>query len=145
VTPERWIANLIDVAGEIANKEKQEQRWLAPDAEAWERPEELINVLFDDSAFELFIDEYESTFVDSILRGLFQGQVAEKSFPTKYGFEFVVLRLEDVAAQVVVFDDRGDHLLHVIGRDGEDFFGAGGGHALLVGERGDGFVGSVPG
>jgi len=64
MTPERWIANLIEAAGEIANKDKQERRWLAPNARAWERPEELISVLFDDSNFELFIDEYKSTFVE---------------------------------------------------------------------------------
>jgi hypothetical protein len=64
ITPELWTANLLDAAVEIANKEKQEQRWLAPDAKAWERPEELINVLFDDSNLELFIDEYGPTFVE---------------------------------------------------------------------------------
>jgi len=62
MTPERWIANLIEDADEIANKEKQERRWLAPDAYAWERPEELINALFDDSNLELLIDEFGSTF-----------------------------------------------------------------------------------
>jgi hypothetical protein len=62
MTPERWIANLVEAAADIADKEHQELRWLAPDAYAWERPEELINVLFDDCAFELFVEEYASTF-----------------------------------------------------------------------------------
>lgn len=62
MTPERWIANLIGVASDIANREKRETRWLATDAYAWERPEEVINVLFDDSNFELFLDKYNSTF-----------------------------------------------------------------------------------
>jgi hypothetical protein len=35
MTPERWIANLIDAANDIANKDIQESRWLAPDAYAW--------------------------------------------------------------------------------------------------------------
>ena len=64
MTPERWIANLIEAADDIADKGKQESRWLAPDAFAWERPEELICVLFDDSNFELFLNEYASTFTD---------------------------------------------------------------------------------
>lgn len=34
------------------------------------------------------------------------------------------IALEDVAAEVVVFYDRGDHLLYVFGRDQEDLLGA---------------------
>jgi hypothetical protein len=61
MTPERWIGNLIEAAEMIGNSEKQERRWLAPDSMAWERPEELINVLFDDCNFELFIEQYGGT------------------------------------------------------------------------------------
>ena len=64
MAPERWIANLIEAAGDFADKGKQESRWLAADAFAWERPEELICAFFDDSNFELFLDEYASTFTD---------------------------------------------------------------------------------
>ena len=62
MTPELWIENLIDAACAIADKEKQERCWLAPDAQAWERPEELICVLFDDCNFELFIEENALSF-----------------------------------------------------------------------------------
>ena len=62
MTPELWIANLVEAATDIADKQHQEIRWLAPDAYAWERPEELINVLVDDCVFEGFLNEYASTF-----------------------------------------------------------------------------------
>ena len=62
MTPERWIANLLEAASVIADKETQERRWPAPDAYAWECPEELINVLFDDCNFELFIKEFNDEF-----------------------------------------------------------------------------------
>ena len=51
MTPEHWISNLIEAASDIADKEKQERRWPAPDAYAWEGPEEVIIVLFDDCNF----------------------------------------------------------------------------------------------
>ena len=72
MTPERWIANLMEAASFIANKERQELRWLAPDAYAWERPGELINVLFDDCVFEGFLSEYASTFSDEQRRTAFE-------------------------------------------------------------------------
>lgn len=62
MTPERWINNLLDAAGAIADKEHQERRWLAPDRYAWECPDELINVIFDDSVFEGFLGQYAGTF-----------------------------------------------------------------------------------
>jgi hypothetical protein len=65
ITRELWISNLLKAASMIADKELQEQRWLAPDAYAWERPEELINVLFDDSVFDLFIEEFGVGFRDA--------------------------------------------------------------------------------
>jgi hypothetical protein len=64
ITRELWISNLLDAASRIADKETQERRWLASDAYAWERPEELINVLFDDSCFDLFIEEFGGEFTD---------------------------------------------------------------------------------
>jgi hypothetical protein len=62
MTAERWLSNLLEAAADIADKQHQELRWLAPDAYAWERREELINVLFDDCVFEGFIEEYSHTF-----------------------------------------------------------------------------------
>jgi hypothetical protein len=62
ITPELWLANLIDVLGEIANKQRQEERWLAMDALAWENPNELICSLFDDCVFDGFLAEFGSTF-----------------------------------------------------------------------------------
>jgi hypothetical protein len=64
MTPDRWMANLLEAAGGIADKKKQESRWLAVDPHAWERPEELINALFDDANLELFLTEYASTFTE---------------------------------------------------------------------------------
>jgi hypothetical protein len=68
---ELWIANLVEAAAHIANRDLQELRWLSPDAYAWERPEELINVLFGDCAFERFIDEFASTFSEDQCRTAF--------------------------------------------------------------------------
>jgi hypothetical protein len=62
ITSELWLRNLLDAASAIADREQQECRWLAADAYAWERPEELISVLFDDSVFEGFLEKYASTF-----------------------------------------------------------------------------------
>lgn len=63
ITPQRWISNLLQAIADIANREIQEQRWLAPDAQAWECPDELINTL-DDCVFDGFIEKYLSTFSD---------------------------------------------------------------------------------
>jgi len=60
-TRELWLSNLLMGAGEIADKECQEDRWLAPDAKAWECPDELINTL-EHYVFEGFLEEYEPTF-----------------------------------------------------------------------------------
>jgi hypothetical protein len=62
MTPERWITNLIEAARDLADKEKQECRWLAPDAYAWERPEEAINSFCDDCVFDLYIEQYGESF-----------------------------------------------------------------------------------
>jgi hypothetical protein len=62
MTPERWIGNLLEAARAIADKENQERRWRAPDRYAWECPDELINVVFDDCVFDLFLEKYAPTF-----------------------------------------------------------------------------------
>jgi hypothetical protein len=56
-TRELWTSNLVDAARAIGDTEHQLSRWLAPDAFAWEGPEELIN-MWDDSLPQLFIEEY---------------------------------------------------------------------------------------
>jgi hypothetical protein len=71
-TPERWLANLIEAADQIADKEHQEGRWTAPDALAWENPAELICSLYDDCAFERFLDEYDSTFSEEQRKSAFE-------------------------------------------------------------------------
>jgi hypothetical protein len=63
ITPERWLKNLLDVLGQIADSERQERRWLAPDAYAWECPDELICTV-DDAVFEGFLERYALTFSD---------------------------------------------------------------------------------
>ncbi len=57
-TRELWTSNLVDAARALGDTEHQRNRWLAPDAFAWERPEELINTIWNDSLLELFIEEY---------------------------------------------------------------------------------------
>jgi hypothetical protein len=57
-TREFWTSNLVDAARAIGDTEHQRSRWLAPDAFAWERPEELINTIWDDLLLELFIEEH---------------------------------------------------------------------------------------
>jgi hypothetical protein len=53
-----WVNNLVGVARQIADSGRQESRWTASDRFPWERPEELINELFDDCNFELFIEQH---------------------------------------------------------------------------------------
>jgi hypothetical protein len=57
ISREHWIRNLVGVAKDLGDSEYQRSRWLAPDAEAWERPAELLNVALDDYQLELFITE----------------------------------------------------------------------------------------
>lgn len=47
IPAERWIENLLWAAEQIADRQFQETRWLAPDAKAWESPDEAINSLDD--------------------------------------------------------------------------------------------------
>ena len=54
---ELWLSNLIGAARSIADAERQQSRWLAPDAATWERPAELLCMVVDDCCLELFIKE----------------------------------------------------------------------------------------
>ena len=62
ITPQLWIANLIQAARGLADKEKQERRWLAPDRYAWERPEEVICSFSDDCVVDVFLEQYGESF-----------------------------------------------------------------------------------
>jgi hypothetical protein len=55
------MSNLLAAIGDIADREHQERRWLAPDAQAWECPDELICVV-EDCVFEGFLHQYAATF-----------------------------------------------------------------------------------
>jgi len=77
ITRELWISNLLGAASSIADKENQERRWLAPDAFAWECPEELIYVLLSDSNFDLFIEEFGDGFTDVQRNQALQTQEAD--------------------------------------------------------------------
>jgi hypothetical protein len=57
-TREFWTSNLVDAARAIGDTERQRTRWLAPDAFAWERPEELIDTIWDSFLLELFIEQH---------------------------------------------------------------------------------------
>ena len=62
ITAERWIANLLEAARDLADRERQERRWLAPDRCAWERPEEVICSFSDDCVFDLFLEQNVDSF-----------------------------------------------------------------------------------
>jgi hypothetical protein len=61
IPPERWIADLLQAAQVISNRDYQERRWLADDAQVWETPDEAINML-DDSVLNGFIERFEGSF-----------------------------------------------------------------------------------
>jgi len=61
IPAERWIANLVEAAQLISNREYQETRWLANDALAWETPDEAICML-DDSVLDGFIEQFAESF-----------------------------------------------------------------------------------
>lgn len=61
LTPERWISNLLEAAGAIANKTMQEERWATGTWNIWEHPDELINTV-DAYVLDGFIEAFASTF-----------------------------------------------------------------------------------
>jgi hypothetical protein len=61
IPPERWIANLLEAAKIISNRQYQETRWLADDALAWETPDEAICTL-DDCVLDGFIEQFAESF-----------------------------------------------------------------------------------
>jgi small-conductance mechanosensitive channel len=65
ITREFWTSSLVDVAKAICNTEHHQSRWLATDALAWERPEELICTIFDDLQLQLFIEKHGSAFSEA--------------------------------------------------------------------------------
>jgi hypothetical protein len=79
ITPQLWLANILELAQAIANKENQEQRWLAPAAFAWERPEELLNSL-DDVVLDGFIEKFSSTFSEEQSQAILSFQAAINEF-----------------------------------------------------------------
>jgi hypothetical protein len=52
---ERWKNNVVDGAQMIGDADHQGRNWFRKDRPAWENPNELICVLFDDAVFELFL------------------------------------------------------------------------------------------
>lgn len=61
IPSEHWIANLLEAARVICDRDYQERRWLADDALAWETPDEAINAL-DDSVLNAFIEQFWNSF-----------------------------------------------------------------------------------
>ena len=80
ITYEFWVRNLIEAAADISNAERQAQRWIAPDAAAWERPAELLCVLLDDMNFELFIEQNPERLSEVQLRAATEFAQAALSF-----------------------------------------------------------------
>jgi hypothetical protein len=62
---ERWRSNVIDAVTMIGDKAHQEASWLREDRPAWENPNEIINALFDDVQFELFLKDCDFSFTES--------------------------------------------------------------------------------
>ncbi len=58
---EEWIAQILDVVGDIASREYQERAWLGIGPEV-SSPTEVYNQLFDDNTFDLFFEKYGATF-----------------------------------------------------------------------------------
>ena len=61
IPPERWLANLLEAARFIADRDYQERRWFSDDALAWETLDEAINML-DDSVLNEFIEQFAEAF-----------------------------------------------------------------------------------
>lgn len=111
---ERWISNLITAAQDIADKEHQ-RRWLAPDRYAWERPEELIN-LVDAFILDGFIDEFSLTFSENQRNAAveFRDELSDYCDQTPQNLEPAVVLAdprweamrEKAAAFVVAFKDK---------------------------------------
>jgi hypothetical protein len=57
ISRELWISNLMDSARAVGDSQRQQLRWLASDAAAWERPAEPLCELLDDNQLELFLKE----------------------------------------------------------------------------------------
>jgi hypothetical protein len=71
ITPERWIANLLEVATSIANRKMQIEKWGAGTWNIWEHPDEMI-CRTDDSVLDGFIEAFPSIFSaeqESAVRG----------------------------------------------------------------------------
>jgi hypothetical protein len=82
ITRELWISNLLEAASMMADQETQEQRWLAPDRYAWERPEDLLNDL-DAYNLDLFIDEFASQFTGDQLDAAAHWKNRSTTFATR--------------------------------------------------------------
>jgi hypothetical protein len=76
ITPQRWLSNLLEVAGAIADRSMQEERWLAGTWNIWEHPDELINTV-DDYGLGGFIEAFASTFTkrQEIAASQFQDEI----------------------------------------------------------------------
>ena len=62
ISRELWLANLVNDARALADKQHQEKRWSAPDAKPWENPGELLCAVFDDHLLNEFIAEHSPSF-----------------------------------------------------------------------------------
>lgn len=61
ISAELWISNLLEAARLISDREFQERRWLASDAQAWETPEEAICSV-EDCILDGFIEQFMESF-----------------------------------------------------------------------------------
>jgi hypothetical protein len=61
---ERWINNVVEAARDIGDTDYQARNWFREDRPAWEHPNEMICVLFDDSVFDDFLTDCAFSFSD---------------------------------------------------------------------------------
>jgi len=54
---ERWRSNVVEAAQMLGDEQGQSHSWLREDRYAWENPDELLCVVFDDALFERYLTD----------------------------------------------------------------------------------------
>jgi hypothetical protein len=98
----RWKANVVEAVKRIGDQDHQSSNWLRDDRPAWENPNEVINVLTDDSQFNLFLTDCAYSFSDQ------QRQAAE-DFSTKLN-RFVNDTPESLGSKDTLNDPRWEEI-----------------------------------
>ncbi len=105
---DRWRTNVIEAAIMISDADHQQKTWLHSDREAWETPDEVICVLFDDSLFELFLTDCDFSLSDS------QRRSGQKLFESLN--RFLPDTPQSLDPQTILLDPRWE-AIRVVARD----------------------------